>query len=273
MDTSPILLLALALAARGWFVFPCKPDKTPLTPHGMKDATTYAGQIRYWFTRWPNALIGINCEMSSIFAVDIDDRGAWDALLEECGITEGFLVGPAQRTRRGGLHLIFRLPVGIHVPNTSGRLAPGVDLRSRGYICTGEGYTWLEGHSYDAKLTDAPEWLLNRIDALNFRKEQRDQWEPCIKCNGLSGYFLEKAVREARAGNRNQCGFELALQLRDSQLSESEARSYMLEYASRVPRGKHPYTDDEALASLRAAYSRPARAPVSPGYGRSINGK
>jgi hypothetical protein len=53
------LEIALDLAAnRGIPVFPCKPDKTPATPHGFKDATTDLAQIEAWFSD-REALIGV----------------------------------------------------------------------------------------------------------------------------------------------------------------------------------------------------------------------
>lgn len=260
---------ALTLARRGWFVFPCKPDKTPLTPHGFKNATSDLAQVARWWSENPDVLVGIACAMSGIFAVDIDDRESWNAL-ERKYSTGYWEPGPMQRTPRGGFHLIFRLPLDINIPNNAGKLAVGIDLRSNGYICTGTGYTWLGEGSINRPLVDAPAWLLEQIDKLNPHEEQRAQLPPVIKVEGLPDYFLEKAVRAARVGNRNNTGFDLACQLRDNGLSESEACPFMIEYAARVPQElRHQYNQVEALASLKVAYSRPARSPIVPGYGRA----
>src|SRR5262245_26710615 len=41
-------------------VFPCNPDdKRPLTLHGFKDASRDEAQVRAWWTRFPDAMIGI----------------------------------------------------------------------------------------------------------------------------------------------------------------------------------------------------------------------
>ncbi len=266
---------ALKLASRKWHIFPCGPDKRPLTPHGMNDSTTLAGQIKYWWGRWPEALVGIACEPSGIFCLDIDchngidGKASWSQLVNIHNGGRPVPCGPAQHTPSGGYHLIFRLPVDINVPNSAGRLGPGLDLRSKGYICTGSGYTWYDQHGPETQLTDAPAWLLGLIDHLNPRKQQREYSELCVRCEGLASYFLERAVREARAGNRNHTGFWLALQLRDAGLFENEAIDFMLNYARRVPQGDHPYTDDEAQASLTAAYSRPRREPAGRKNGRT----
>ena len=67
---------ALRAARRGWFVFPLhgirrgkctcgKRDcdlnagKHPRTAHGFKDATRDAAQIHAWWSRWPDANVGI----------------------------------------------------------------------------------------------------------------------------------------------------------------------------------------------------------------------
>src|SRR5262249_60033588 len=55
-------------------VFPCNPDdKRPLTVHGFKDASRDETQVRAWFTRFPDAMIGIPTgEISGVWVLDID---------------------------------------------------------------------------------------------------------------------------------------------------------------------------------------------------------
>ena len=70
---SSITERALHYASQGLPVFPCKPDKTPYTTHGFKDATTDETQIHMWWAAWPEAMIGIptgGC--SGLWVLDID---------------------------------------------------------------------------------------------------------------------------------------------------------------------------------------------------------
>lgn len=266
------LTLALCLANRGWQVFPCHPDtKAPLTRNGFKDATSDPDKIKSWWKRLPSALIGIYCEGSGIFAVDIDTkngaggRESWAALTSEYGEVE---CGPAQRTPTGGAHLIFKLPPNVRIPNNSGKLGNGLDLRSNGYICTGNNYTWLNGHGPDAPLTEAPAWLLEKIANLT----RANGHTPAPPMSGLPAnvgdFWLKYYLNRACVGNRNETGFLLACQLRDSGLSEGEAERLMVEYARRVP--GDGYSETEALKSLQSAYRGPRREPaVIPGVSQA----
>lgn len=75
MDDSKV---ALEHVMRGWHVFPCKHDKSPYTRRGMNNATTDPRIIQQWWTRWPDALIGVNCEQSGFFALDVDCKNGKD---------------------------------------------------------------------------------------------------------------------------------------------------------------------------------------------------
>ncbi len=58
--SNPLLDAALELATEDKVpVFPCKPDKRPLTRNGFKDATCDVNQIKSWWQQYPDALIGV----------------------------------------------------------------------------------------------------------------------------------------------------------------------------------------------------------------------
>ena len=185
---------ALLLAARGVPVFPCSPSsgkggKRPLTPAesepGAKDgglhlATCDEAQIRAWWGRWPDALIGVPTgARCGRVVIDLDPREhaadamraaleAWCGGFEQADPETGELSGPAvSLTRSGGLHLWFSLPQGEALKNRAnlfGRLEkdePGsvppeisahVDVRGDGgYVIAppsvmdnGNCYQWIE---------------------------------------------------------------------------------------------------------------------------------
>jgi putative DNA primase/helicase len=256
--------LVHTLTSRGLFIFPCNENKQPLTKNGFKDATIDQNIISTWFKKWPLFKIGIPAEINGFFAVDVDPDGlqTWESWIKENGSTGA---GPCQRTPRGGLHILFKLPEGVKVPNNAGQLAPGIDLRSRGYICTGKGYEWFDnGHGPAAELTEAPEWLISKIAALSEQKttynDQSGDFEPVDPIEAAT-YWLNKALDRARPGNRNETGFWLACQLRDSGLSQNEAARYMRDYAAKVPGTDYP--EAEAMASLREAYRGQPRKPAT----------
>lgn len=77
----------------------------------------------------------------------------------------------------------------------------------------------------------------------------------------MSANLLDKALTKATEGNRNETGLWLACQLRDNGYAEAEAEGVMLDYARRVHgNSSEPYARREAIATLKSAYGRPARA-------------
>ena len=186
-------------------------------------------------------------------------------------------VGPIQSTPNGGQHYIYNLPVDVKIPNNAKKLGDGLDLRSNGYFCTGEGYTWLPGHEpTNREVTDAPAWLLEKIRELDTKQprgflldansdrglevDERSDFGR-VRNTKLDGeYWLNRALSVATVGNRNDTGFFLACQLRDAGISEVDAVQFMMSYTRAVPQNAgEPYTEQEAIASLEQAYSLPAR--------------
>lgn len=254
------------LIDRGLLLFPCFPNKKPATAHGYLDATSHKDSLKAYFKDHPDFLIGIACKPSGIFCIDVDDPESFEEFIARYG---DFDITLSQRTPRGGFHLFFAHPLNIEIPNNAGVLWPGVDLRSNGYACTGIGYEWL-GEGINTPIAWPPRWLFPLIERINHIEERpglkvscpirqdTDNW----RNPRLIDYFVCKYSREAKPGIRNQMGFALAIQLRDAGLTLHEAEEYMLEYAHRVPNGIHPYTEREALLTLRSAFTRARRDPV-----------
>ena len=125
---------ALAYAARGWHVFPCRPGgKEPLgklAPHGVKDATTDPEQIRRWWTACPDANVGVACGKSALVVVDCDGAegvATFAAWAEANDVALGDV--PCAATPRGGRHYYFAAPAGAAL-GPKVRVLPGVDVRA-----------------------------------------------------------------------------------------------------------------------------------------------
>jgi P4 family phage/plasmid primase-like protien len=174
-----MLEAALRYVRMGWPVFPLGiRGKKPMIPEGQggggcKDATLNEEKAREWWTKWPQANIGLATGHRFI-ALDKDPRDGGDDSLD-------FLVrhhGPLpktieQTTGTGGGHYLFQQP-DFRVRNSQGNnggIAQGIDIRGyHGYIVappsihpeTGRAYCW-EGMEEleQQKLAPAPGWLLD----------------------------------------------------------------------------------------------------------------
>ncbi len=75
-------------------------------------------------------------------------------------------------------------------------------------------------------------------------------------------FWLNHYVQQACIGERNENGFKLACQLRDSDVPFEHAEMVMGRFQQTVPQGDQPYTLREAHASCAQAYKRPQREPA-----------
>jgi putative DNA primase/helicase len=136
-----------------------RPGKHPMTPHGVKDATTDRDQIRAWWTESPDANIGIATgSEAGILVLDIDPRNKGKETLARLKKELGPLPDTVTAlTGGGGRHLIFKHPAFSVRKDTSGKVfGPGVDVLSDGCImiappsvhASGKQYRWVKGKSY-----------------------------------------------------------------------------------------------------------------------------
>lgn len=160
---------ALYYAANGIPVFPCGLDKKPYTKHGYKDATTDEQQIRAWWTRSPEALIGMPTGApSGLWVLDVDTPkkegeanglDSLQALLAQYGPLPPTYT---DQSARGGYHFFFRSPNGVVIKCSTSKLALKIDvLGDGGYIIMADGSTYLNIDS--SPVADAPDWLLNLV--------------------------------------------------------------------------------------------------------------
>src|SRR6266436_5390437 len=140
-DSNNILAAALEYAAKGIPVFPCKrTDKSPLTTHGHKDATTDRVQIREWWIKWPEAMIGIPTGTASgIDVLDLDVKKGKNgfAAIPDWQTRSAIIVrtptDPSKHTEGApseGGHLWFRSEGSIN--GTTSSIAIGVDTKGEG---------------------------------------------------------------------------------------------------------------------------------------------
>lgn len=106
---------------------------------------------------------------NGIFVVDIDMKNGKDG----CGSLITLAAGRAVpetatvATPTGGVHLYFRLPPGVYIPNRRA-LAEGIDIRGEGGYVVGPGSPHKNGGTYQdlgGVPADAPAWLLELVIA------------------------------------------------------------------------------------------------------------
>jgi hypothetical protein len=144
-----------------------RPAKHPLVRHGLHDATTHAGQLERWWSRWPQANVGLATGV--VFDVlDIDGPIGLAALGELQQAVGLWLPGPLVATGGGGWHHWFR-PTGLG--NRPPRGLDHVDWRGRGGCVLAPPSRHISGRTYrwvrdldQAPLPEVPAVLCARLD-------------------------------------------------------------------------------------------------------------
>ncbi|MER6349501.1 bifunctional DNA primase/polymerase [Streptomyces sp. NPDC001595] len=164
--TTLALAHALSAAERGLSVIPLSRTKLPAlrSPHrddpdpapchgecgrfghGVYDASTDPRRIRALFAAAPWATgYGIACGLPPhhLIGVDLDTKSGTDApaALRELARRHLFTIPDTVvvLTPSGGRHLWLTGPPDVAVPNSAGRLAPGIDIRGAGGYLVGPG--------------------------------------------------------------------------------------------------------------------------------------
>ncbi|SEO59581.1 Bifunctional DNA primase/polymerase, N-terminal [Actinacidiphila rubida] len=232
-DHTRALHAALITAARGLPVIPLSRSKLPAVRsphrdelratacrgecgrpgHGVHDATSDPARIRALFAVAPWATgYGIACGQAPLHlvGVDLDVKHGTDGVgaLRALAASHGFDVPPTVTvvTPSGGRHLWFTAPG--PVPNSAGRLAPGIDIRGAGGYVVGPGSRTVAGHYHLAPgsagnpLAEAPPALLHLAAPPPAPPRTDEQDHPRHPAEKRAA-ALVRFVLDSRAGERN----------------------------------------------------------------------
>jgi hypothetical protein len=239
------LTSALALASRGLPVFPCGENKAPLTEHGFKDAGADANVIARWWSRWPDALVGVPTGTRFV-VVDVDlqhpEAQQWYA-------RANIPMTRTHVTRSGGRHLLFQPHDKVRC--STGKIWRHVDTRGQGGFII-----WWPAHGFEVThanmLASIPDWLVGRLNrpTPHHKRKAVDLDKAPAKIMGII-----RTIAQARDGERNNACFWGACrlaELADQQvISRNDVIDIVLEAASRVGLSHH-----EALLTARSALNQ-----------------
>lgn len=269
---------ALYYASRGWKVFPCRerpsapyisdgmekisPEKTPYTGNGLHEATTDAGQIRDWWTAWPNAMVGVNAGESGLFVIDIDKKGVngfdtystWN--INDSG-------GLKAITPSGGMHIVFS-----GKGKSSTNATTGIDTRGEGgyfiappsEILDGERVGAYKKHNDWTKTPGKiPEGLMEKL----FPGEDIIRVERAPSLFGVEKKKLSHTTMTfmrdgAPVGERNTRLFKALADFAGCGYSQEEAQELVLPVSDRIGLPRYEFAN-----VLNSAYSR-ERTPSIP---------
>jgi hypothetical protein len=253
-----------------------------LVSHGVTDATCNRARVLAWWTRHPQANIGLATGYR--FDVLDADGPAGEAVIGALAATHGLVSsGPLVRTGGSGWHFYLR-PTGLG--NARPWDLPGVDWRGRGgYVvappsrhASGHPYQWAAGRDLDTPPGQVPAVLMERLQPRHRQRPPGPVQVPAV-ADGAGGRYARAALAEELArvatapkGQRNRQLWESTRNLYNlvatGALNHHEVDQGLLEAAERCGLlAEEPRQTHRTLASGRqvglAHPGRPAQ-PTSP---------
>jgi hypothetical protein len=267
---------ALAIAKSGHRVFPLKPrSKVPATEHGLKDATIDPETIRAWWTKTPDANIGLPTG-AGFLVIDVDGQKGSDSL-DQLERELGRLPGTYTVETASGRHIYLRASEWERIRNSAGKLGAGLDVRGKGGYVVGEGSIHKDGTRYTASdglslkrigpLPDA--WFERLVTKPKTAAPERAPMSATVELSAYAAKALDEecaAVGAAPKGTRNDrlnaAAFSLG-QLCPHELGEALVADRLLEAA-----GRCGLVEDDgqtaALKTIRSGLESGLRHPRQP---------
>jgi Virulence-associated protein E-like domain/Bifunctional DNA primase/polymerase, N-terminal len=144
-------------SAIGW-------PEPPQGEGGLKFGTTDAAAIGAWWTRWPDALIGIRTgSISGLYVLDVDRKNDKDGFATINANNWIILNTVAAQTPSGGGHYYFSIPRGDQRrwKTDSDQIGKGLDRRGD------NGYVVWYGADLSLQMAEPPAWMTGDIRIQN----------------------------------------------------------------------------------------------------------
>jgi hypothetical protein len=266
---------ALSAAEKGFPVFPVEPfGKVPLISDWPNRATIDPKVIRQL---WTDALgepqpynVGIAVSEHEV-VLDYDVKGgkrgleSYQQMLAD-GLPQDTLT---VTTPTGGLHVYLKAssPIG----NSAEKIAPGVDVRSKGgYVLAPGSSLLVDGKAVeykvinDAPLADAPKWLWSKPGTPNKANvplsaaPDHDAIDYAVKL--ATDYLINRAPQAIEGAGGDATTYSVALRMKDFGVPEDLALDLLLEYWNDT-KASPPWQPDDLEVKVRNAY-RYAESPL-----------
>ncbi|WP_372922825.1 phage/plasmid primase, P4 family [Roseovarius sp.] len=287
-----IAAAALEYAARGWHVFPARiKDGSKCSYVAGKanggarwGATTDPETIRDYWSRWPEALLGITTGPDSgFFVIDADTPEGHDK--DGVGTLRGWIEhhGPLPHTIEattpsGGWHLYFRWPDDLEIRNSESKLASGIDVRGEGgmVLCPptikpggSTAYSWNNPPGF-FDLADCPEWLVDKIREAQAPKLSERASPERVQIETGASAWADKALQGElakllaapegkRNGALNSAAFSLGQIVAGGSLDETTVKTRLSAAAEGI--GLEP---GETAATINSGFQAGAQTPREP---------
>ena len=266
---------ALRAAKLGWYVFPCDPVRKLPRWKWSTQRTRDPKVIKAWWHKFPDDNVAVVTKPSDLVVIDLDERGEPLSVLGRpyySGLTafldlKHSILGDVPlgttmmvRTPKGGLHLYYKAPEHIVIPNRPIMGAGGLmDVRASGgkhggYVLIPPStdkrrneYRWLsKPHIMPAPL---PDWLVTLLGEEPRVKTKKARFSQPTKADWIR---LADTVRESPGGQRNSTLHWAACVIHEEGGSEQDAIDILM--PSFLLTGDH-HTEREALATIASAFS------------------
>ncbi|GAA1828791.1 hypothetical protein GCM10009836_03220 [Pseudonocardia ailaonensis] len=256
-----LLAAAERAAAAGLHVFPVRPGgKTPAVEAWETAASTDPATVRRWWTARPYN-IGLAVGRSRILVVDLDtahrpdDRppphlagchGGADVLARLAHFHRHEVPTTLSvSTPSGGSHLYFRMPYGVELRNSQGRLGWKIDTRGAGGYVLAAGSRRHDGRTYrgnDEPIAELPDWITELLLPANSDEGAPGLADGRLPARRAGAYLAAIVDREltamaaARSGTRHTARLRAARVLGQlvagGELDHTAAHNALLDAAS-----------------------------------------